>query len=182
MYRLLATQHGGVRERRAHLEHPTHARPQLLTEAPNEVHSWDITKLKGPLRVIRVIASLDPAVGGPAESSVNSCIAAQRAGVQTTALVPVTQQAMHRVEPVIQCLQHEGVRVHTFSLIPAHSYYSHRWAISPTLAAWLFRRLRQYDLVHVHAAWGLAQSCGLLAAVTLQRPCVITPHERSDLL
>jgi putative transposase len=48
MYRLLATKHGGVRERRAQLQHPPYAAPELLAERPNEVHSWDITKLKGP--------------------------------------------------------------------------------------------------------------------------------------
>ncbi len=48
MYRLLAGEHGEVRERRAQLEHPAYARPELLAERPNEVHSWDITKLKGP--------------------------------------------------------------------------------------------------------------------------------------
>ena len=48
MYRLLAGEHGEVRERRAQLAHPAYARPELLAEAPNEVYSWDITKLKGP--------------------------------------------------------------------------------------------------------------------------------------
>jgi putative transposase len=48
MYRLLAAQHGAVRERRDQLEHPPYAAPELLAEAPNEVYSWDITKLKGP--------------------------------------------------------------------------------------------------------------------------------------
>jgi len=47
MYRILAGEHGGVRERRAQLEHPAYERPELLAEAPNEVYSWDITKLKG---------------------------------------------------------------------------------------------------------------------------------------
>ena len=44
MYRLLAAKYGGVRERRAQLEHPAYARPELLAERPNEVFSWDITK------------------------------------------------------------------------------------------------------------------------------------------
>jgi putative transposase len=48
MYRLLASEHGGVRERRAQLAHPPYAAPELLAERPNEVYSWDITKLKGP--------------------------------------------------------------------------------------------------------------------------------------
>ncbi len=34
MYRLLAGEHGEVRERRAQLEHPAYARPELLAERP----------------------------------------------------------------------------------------------------------------------------------------------------
>jgi putative transposase len=47
MYRLLAGQ-GELRERRDQLTHPAYARPELLASRPNEVWSWDITKLKGP--------------------------------------------------------------------------------------------------------------------------------------
>jgi len=47
MYRLLAEQ-GEVRERRDQLTHPSYARPELLAERPNELWSWDISKLLGP--------------------------------------------------------------------------------------------------------------------------------------
>jgi putative transposase len=50
MYRLLAAEHGGVRERRAQLAHPPYQAPELLAERPNEVWSWDISKLKGPAK------------------------------------------------------------------------------------------------------------------------------------
>src|SRR4051812_40847929 len=50
MYRVLAAEHGRVRERRAQLEHPAYQRPELLAERPNEVWSWDITKLAGPAK------------------------------------------------------------------------------------------------------------------------------------
>jgi putative transposase len=49
MYRLLAAQ-GEVRERRDQLTHPAYAKPELLAERPNEVYSWDITKLLGPAK------------------------------------------------------------------------------------------------------------------------------------
>ena len=49
MYRILASS-DEVRERRAQLTHPPYARPELLAEKPNELHSWDITKLKGPAK------------------------------------------------------------------------------------------------------------------------------------
>lgn len=49
MYRILEAQ-GEVRERRNQLEHPPYAKPELLATGPNEVWSWDITKLKGPAK------------------------------------------------------------------------------------------------------------------------------------
>jgi putative transposase len=49
MYRLLE-QAGEVRERRDQLRHPVYARPELLASRPNEVWSWDITKLLGPTK------------------------------------------------------------------------------------------------------------------------------------
>lgn len=47
MYRVLATA-GEIKERRRVRTHPVYAKPELLATAPNEVWSWDITKLKGP--------------------------------------------------------------------------------------------------------------------------------------
>lgn len=49
MYRLLADC-GEVRERRNQLDHPPYARPELLASHPNELWSWDITKLRGPAK------------------------------------------------------------------------------------------------------------------------------------
>ena len=47
MYRILAA-HQEVRERRDQLRHPRYAAPQLLATRPNQLWSWDITKLLGP--------------------------------------------------------------------------------------------------------------------------------------
>lgn len=47
MYRLLAA-NGGCHERRNQRRHPVYSKPELLAVAPNQVWSWDITKLKGP--------------------------------------------------------------------------------------------------------------------------------------
>ena len=47
MYRILA-ENQAVRERRNQLRHPEYHRPELLATGPNQLWSWDITKLKGP--------------------------------------------------------------------------------------------------------------------------------------
>ena len=47
MYRLLK-QNAQIRERRDQLRHPTYKKPELRANGPNQVWSWDITKLLGP--------------------------------------------------------------------------------------------------------------------------------------
>ena len=47
MYRILDA-NDEVRERRAQLMHPPYTAPELLARRPNQLWSWDITKLKGP--------------------------------------------------------------------------------------------------------------------------------------
>ena len=49
MYRLLHAQ-AEVKERRRQLRHPRYQAPELLATRPNQLWSWDITKLKGPVK------------------------------------------------------------------------------------------------------------------------------------
>jgi transposase InsO family protein len=46
LYRIL-TAEDELRERRHLRRHPQYAKPELLATAPNQLWSWDITKLKG---------------------------------------------------------------------------------------------------------------------------------------
>lgn len=49
MYRILQD-FAEVRERRNQRQHPVYRKPELLAEGPNQVWSWDITKLRGPAK------------------------------------------------------------------------------------------------------------------------------------
>jgi putative transposase len=49
MYRLLDAE-GENRERRDQLIHPPYRKPELLATGPNQLWSWDITKLRGPVK------------------------------------------------------------------------------------------------------------------------------------
>lgn len=49
MYRIME-ESGENRERRNQLTHPAYTKPELIATGPNEVWSWDITKLKGPAK------------------------------------------------------------------------------------------------------------------------------------
>jgi putative transposase len=49
MYRILR-ENQEVRERRNQLRHPAFAKPELLATGPNQIWTWDITKLLGPVK------------------------------------------------------------------------------------------------------------------------------------
>ena len=49
MYRIL-DENDEVRDRRDQLRHPNYTKPELLATAPNQLWSWDITKLLGPTK------------------------------------------------------------------------------------------------------------------------------------
>jgi putative transposase len=49
MYRLLA-QESQWSERRRQRVHPSYEKPELLATGPNETWSWDINKIKGPVK------------------------------------------------------------------------------------------------------------------------------------
>ena len=46
-YRLLRQTHGELTERRRQATHPVKVKPELVAHGPNQVWSWDITKLHG---------------------------------------------------------------------------------------------------------------------------------------
>jgi putative transposase len=78
MYRILA-EHDEVWERRNQLRHPHEAAPELLARRPNDLWSWDITKLSGPvtwtyvyLYVMLDKSAQDPSDGRDSRSRHNS--------------------------------------------------------------------------------------------------------------
>lgn len=50
MYRVLDEAGAAQKDRRNQRQHPRHEKPELLATGPNELWSWDITKLRGPAK------------------------------------------------------------------------------------------------------------------------------------
>lgn len=76
MYRVPA-EHGATAERRLMRKHPLYAKPELIATAPNEVWSWDITKLRGPAKWI-TSPSTSCSTSSAARSSAQRCWSASR--------------------------------------------------------------------------------------------------------
>ncbi|SQD94502.1 hypothetical protein FMEAI12_2600018 [Parafrankia sp. Ea1.12] len=73
MYRLLRARHQTV-ERRAQATHPARKKPELLATRPNEIWSWDITKLTGPVRGVCTSICTSSSTYSPAKPSTSRFI------------------------------------------------------------------------------------------------------------
>ena len=131
------------------------------------------------MRVLRVIDCLDPRVGGPAVTALNSAIAVVRAGVRCDIAVvvrPGDAEAPWWREVVRRC-RDEGIRLYGFPVLAPRLSPRH-YDPSAELVRWLLRRGRpRYDIVHADAPWtGACALASAIAAVGGTR-LVITPHE-----
>ena len=81
MYRILAAHHGGVRDRRNQLTHPPYATPELLATRPNEVWSWDVSKLR-PGEVDLLLPVRDPRCVQPLHRRLDRAASRDRAAGQ----------------------------------------------------------------------------------------------------
>ena len=124
-------------------------------------------------RALAVVISLDALSGGPATVVVNASIAQQRKGIRTTVAYTDSGETREHVDRLAAV----GVETRSFLLPRAAGRIGQRWGLSPRMAWWLTRHVRDYDFIHVHSAWGLPNLVAAAAAKVARRPVVMSPHE-----
>jgi glycosyltransferase involved in cell wall biosynthesis len=129
------------------------------------------------VRVLRIITSIDPAVGGPSHSAVNAAIAEQRFGVRTTFVFGQEPDEEARTAPSRRRLAEAGVQVRGFRRIPFARGIAGRWGLSPGLFLWVLRHAGRHDVIHVHYVWALGTLAGVLGGRLHGTPVVMTAHE-----
>ena len=136
MYRILALDQP-VRERRNQLQHPQYAKPELVATEPNQIWSWDITKLLGPkkwtyyyLYLLLDIFSRS-VVGWMVADRENSALAGR-----------LIQETCHK----------QGVQPQVLTLTRARLLLGRFWSTSGRSAAWCIRR-RRHRLSTCWSVW-----------------------------
>lgn len=128
------------------------------------------------MKVLSVVVSLDPELGGTQAAATQMTRATQRAGVTNTVVAAATPAARERAGAYVRRLQTDGVRVEQFAAarwLPG----ADKLGVSLGAMLWLARRAGRYDLIHLHGTWGLTLLAGLAAARARGVPVVVTPHE-----
>ncbi len=183
MYRILARK-AAVRERRRQLRHPAYTRPELLATGPNQLWSWDITKLKGPhkwtyyhLYVLMDVWSRKVVgwmVAGRESSTLAVeliCQSCEREGISENQLtVHADRGASMRSKPVAFLLADLGVtKTHSrpytstdnpyseaqFKTLKYQPDFPERFGSIEDARAFLVRYFRWYNHEHCHSGIGL---------------------------
>jgi glycosyltransferase involved in cell wall biosynthesis len=126
------------------------------------------------MKVLRIITTVEPHVGGPSYSATNAAIAEQGAGTQTTL---VSTDALGDAGFTPPGLAESGVRHRRFRRVGFAPELAARWGISPGFVRWIFRNGGAFDVIHVHYVWSVGTVAGVLAGLLWRRPVVMTPHE-----
>ena len=129
-----------------------------------------------PLRVLQVIPSLAARTGGTAESVIQSSIALQNYGLETTIFATELGSAVSARQPsrVSASALPSGAEELDVRLFPTRR--PHSFAFSPELYRALAKATGGYDVVHIHSLFLFPQLAAYRQAVRQRVPYVVTPH------
>ncbi len=127
-------------------------------------------------RVLWVSPTISSSFGGPTSTTINGLVAEKRAGLPSSLISTESDGDEPGIAPARDRLTDEGVVVRLFPRTKLLAK-AEAWGFSPRMALWMFRHLREYDVVHLQYVWCMSSICGSLLARIHRIPLVITPHE-----
>jgi len=125
------------------------------------------------MRILHIVPSYLPAVryGGPIVSVHGLCRALSSAGHEVDVFSTLIDGDRNLdIEPGVR-VDVDGVGVHYFA-----ATMPRRWYYSPSMAAALNKRVRDYDVLHIHALFLHPISAGAAAAWRAQAPYLLSPR------
>ncbi len=127
--------------------------------------------------MLSLFPSLDPAGGGIQSGGMSMVLASRRAGVGHVVSCTELATARDRSQLLVRRLQDAGVPVVAFPPLERPAELAERWSLSPAQVPWIWRRIGDFDLVHVHGVWNIGALSGLASARARGVPIVVTAHE-----
>jgi len=127
------------------------------------------------MHVLQVVPAIHPVYGGVSTAVLQLCQALQQSGCQVT--IATTNAAGEAGEnwnvPLGVPTSYEGIPTIYFNR-------SSRFKVSPSLTAWLWQNVQQFDLIHLHAVFSYPTLAGAWAAQGQKVPYILSPHGMLD--
>ena len=128
------------------------------------------------IRILWLTPTLSSRFGGPTTTAVNGVVAEKRVGLSTEIATTVSRGGAGDSQAALKRLAADHVPVRTFARA-GKSARAEAWGISPSLAVWIARNLRSFDVIHLQYVWCMPSLLGCLLARLRGIPVVVTPHE-----
>ena len=123
------------------------------------------------MRVLHVIPSVGPAYGGPSKVLLELVPALVKENVSVDVATTNDNGRELLQVPLGVPVDYQGVKIHFFPKQGRGSF-----AFSWPLTEWLWRRQRDYDLVHIHSIFSYPTLAASRIAQRLKQPYVVAPH------
>lgn len=128
------------------------------------------------MKVLHVIPAIGKLYGGPSISIIELVESIAKCGIQTD-IVTTNANGNHQLNVPLQTwIEENGYRTQYFPYWKIKDY-----KISPSMAQWLFRHVRDYDLVNTHAIFSSSILPAYWSCQRYQIPYVIHPHGMLDM-
>lgn len=113
------------------------------------------------MKVLHVISSVSPALGGPTEIVLNLVKGLREHGVDAEIVTTNHNGSKLLDVPLNQCIEYEQVPVW---FLPHFSPPMKEFIFSAALTRWLWENLRNYDIIETHYLFSYASSCAAMIA------------------
>lgn len=128
------------------------------------------------LKVLWISPTIGKRFGGPSSTVTNGLIAENRGGMDSDLVTTIGPGEEIKDGDPARRLLDAGVDVRFFKRV-GPAYRGEAWGLSPSLAFWLARNIRKYDVVHLQYVWCITSILGAMFGRVAGVPVVVTPHE-----
>jgi len=125
------------------------------------------------MKVLHVIPSIAKVKGGPTQIILEMVKALRECGVDAE-IVTTDDNGSERLDlPLRQRIEYEQVPVW---FLPRFSQPMRDFIFSADLTCWLWKHLKDYDLLHTHYLFSFAPTCAAAIARQQKIPYIVTPY------